>query len=34
MELANGLATCENQNLKFKIKRPLVKGEMGVVIDC
>jgi hypothetical protein len=33
MELANGLATCENQNLKFKIKRPLVKIEKDVVID-
>jgi hypothetical protein len=33
MELANGLAACENQNLKFKKKRPLVKSEKYVVID-
>jgi hypothetical protein len=33
MELAKGLATCKKQNLKFKIKRPLVKSEKDVVID-
>jgi hypothetical protein len=33
MELANGLATWENHNLKFMIKRPLIKSEKDVVID-
>jgi hypothetical protein len=33
MELARGLAACENQNLKFIIKRSLVKSEKDVVID-